>query len=81
VEGTCFSEFLLNYKWRHIIPQSPFSIKTLLSVLKTILLYRGVDREMRFAWVRALAKARRIIEADLRSDNNQNYSHGSTRAL
>jgi glycosyltransferase involved in cell wall biosynthesis len=69
-EGTCLSDFLLGYKWRHIIPQSPFSLKTLLSVLKTILLYRGVDREMRFAWVRALAKANRIIEMDLRKNNS-----------
>jgi glycosyltransferase involved in cell wall biosynthesis len=81
VEGTCFSGFLLDYKWRHIIPQSPFGIKTLLSVLKTILLYRGVDREMRFAWVRALVKAKRIIEMDLRKNNRQIYDRGSTRAL
>jgi len=73
VEGTCLSVFLLQYKWRHIIPQSPFSVKTLLSVLKTILLYRGVDRKMRFAWVRALAKAKRIIEMDLRENNGQTY--------
>jgi glycosyltransferase involved in cell wall biosynthesis len=68
VEGTCLSFFLLHYKWQHIIPQSPFGIKTVLSVLKTILLYRGVDREMRFAWVRALGKARRIIDMDLRKN-------------
>jgi hypothetical protein len=72
-EGTCLSNFLLQYKWRHIIPQSPFSVKTLLSVLKTILLYRGVDRKMRFAWVRALAKAKRIIEMDLRENDGQTY--------
>jgi hypothetical protein len=71
VEGICLSNFLLRYKWQHIIPQSPFSIKTLLSVLKTILLYRGLDRDIRFAWVRALVKAKRII-VDLRQKNNQN---------
>jgi glycosyltransferase involved in cell wall biosynthesis len=76
-EGTCLSNFLLRYKWQHIIPQSPFSIKTLLSVLKTILLYRGVDRKMRFAWVRALAKAKRIIEMDLRENNGQTYHMGA----
>jgi glycosyltransferase involved in cell wall biosynthesis len=65
-EGTYVSDFLLGYKWRHIIPQSPYSVKTLLSVLKTILLYRGVDRKIRFAWARALAKAKRIIDMDLR---------------
>jgi glycosyltransferase involved in cell wall biosynthesis len=72
-EGTCLSNSLLHYKWRQIIPQSPFSINTLLTVLKTILLYRGVDRDIRLAWVRALVKAKRIIEMDLRQKNNQNY--------
>ena len=80
-EGICISNFLLQYKWQHIIPQSPFSIKTLLSVLKTILLYRGVDREIRFAWVRGLVKAKRIIEMDLRKNNGQIYDIGSTRAV
>jgi glycosyltransferase involved in cell wall biosynthesis len=72
-EAVCISNTLLRYKWQHIIPQSPFSIKTLLSVLKTILLYRGVDRDIRFALVRALAKAKRIIEMDLRKNNGQIY--------
>jgi hypothetical protein len=69
VEGTCLSHFLLHYKWQNIIPKSSFSAKTLLTVVKTILLYRGIDREMRFAWVRALAKANRIIKMDLRRNN------------
>ena len=66
-EGTCLSHFLLHYKWEHNTPQSPYSAKILLSVLKTILLYRGVDRDLRLAWVRALAKARRIIAIDSRN--------------
>jgi Glycosyl transferase family 2 len=70
-EGHHVTDFLLDYKWRHIVPQYPFGIQTLLSVLKTILLYRGVDRKTRFAWVRALAKARRIIDMDLRENNGQ----------
>jgi hypothetical protein len=70
-EGTSISNTLLRYKWQHIIPQSPFSIKTLFTVLKTILLYRGVDRDIRFAWVRALTKARRIIDMDLPKNTNQ----------
>jgi glycosyltransferase involved in cell wall biosynthesis len=77
-EGTSISNNLLRYKWQQIIPQSPFSIRTLLSVLKTILLYRGVDRDIRFALVRAVAKAKRIIEMDLRKNNGQIYEHGST---
>src|SRR4051812_12033852 len=54
VEGTYISTFLLDYKWRQIVPQSPVGLKTLLTVLKTILLYRGLEREKRLAWVRAL---------------------------
>jgi glycosyltransferase involved in cell wall biosynthesis len=72
-EGTYFSDFLLNYKWRGVIPQSSFGLKALLSVFKGILLYRGVDRKMRFAWVRALAKANKIISRDLRNNNRQNH--------
>jgi hypothetical protein len=64
---------LLHYKWQHVIPQSPVGIKTLFSILKTILLYRGIDRETRLAWVRALAKAHRIIKMDLRKNNGQMY--------
>jgi glycosyltransferase involved in cell wall biosynthesis len=70
-EGTCISNNLLRYKWRHIVPQSPFGIKSLLSILKTILLYRGVDRDIRFALVRGLAKAKKIIEMDLQKNNRQ----------
>jgi Glycosyl transferase family 2 len=77
-EGTSISNNLLRYKWQHIIPQSPFSMKTLLSVLKTILLYRGVDRDIRFALVRSLIKAKKIIEMDLRKNNGRIYEHGST---
>jgi len=76
-EGISISNTLLRYKWQHIIPESPFTIKTLLSVLKTILLYRGVDRDIRFALVRSLVKAKGIIEMDLRKNNRQIYEHGS----
>jgi hypothetical protein len=72
MEDSSLSGLLLYYKWQHIIPQSPFSIKTLLSVLKTILLYRGVDRDIRFAWVRALIKANKIIKMDLRKNKWSN---------
>jgi hypothetical protein len=80
-EGTAISNNLLRYKWQYIIPKSPFSIKNLLSVLKTILLYRGADRDIRFALVRALVKAKKIIERDLRKKNRQILQDGSTRAL
>jgi glycosyltransferase involved in cell wall biosynthesis len=84
-EDINISNNLLRYKWQHIIPQSPFRIKTLLSVLKTVLLYRGVDRDIRFALVRALAKAKRIIEMDLRKNKVQSTTiaargHSKSRA-
>jgi hypothetical protein len=66
VEFTTLCDFLLDYKWRDIIPDSSLGVKVLLSVLKTLLLHSGIDRRMRFAWVRALTKANRIIDADLK---------------
>jgi glycosyltransferase involved in cell wall biosynthesis len=66
VEGTTLSDLLLDYKWLNIIPASPLRVRVLLSVLKTLLLHSGIDRRMRFASVRALAKANRIIDADLK---------------
>jgi len=67
VEGTCLSHALLHYKWEHNVPQSPYSMKVLLSALKTHLLYRGVDRDLRLAWQRGHAKARSIIAMDSRN--------------
>jgi len=75
-EGTSISNMLLHYKWRHVIPQSPFGIKTLLSVCKTVILYRGIDRKTRLAWVRALGKAHKIIKTDLLKQNARNYAPG-----
>jgi len=74
-EGHYVSDLLLAYKWQNIIPQSPFRLKTLLSVLKTVLLYRGLDRDVRLAWVRALAKANGIVQMDLRKNNGQIYDN------
>jgi len=70
-EGTAISNNLLRYKWQHVFPQSPFSIKNLLSMLKTFFLYRGADRGVRFALTRALVKARKMIRADLRKKNEK----------
>ena len=72
VEGTKFSDLLLDYKWLNIIPGSPLRVKVLLSVLKTLLLHSGIERRMRFASVRALAKAKRIIDLDLKKKSVQN---------
>ena len=66
VEGTCFSGLLCKYKWSHSVPRSHLSLITALSILKAFILYRGVDRAIRLAYVRALAKANRAIRADRR---------------
>jgi Glycosyl transferase family 2 len=65
-EGTTLSDLLLDYKWLNIIPDSARRVRVLLSVLKTLLLHSGIDRRMRFASVRALVKAKTIIDADLK---------------
>ena len=72
-EATGLSNMLLLYKWRGVVPQSPFGARTLLSLAKTMLLHRGVERRTRLAWVRALAKAHRIIKMDLRKNNDRIY--------
>ena len=43
-EGVTISNTLLRYKWQHIA-QSPLNMRNLLSVLKTILLYRGPNQK------------------------------------
>jgi hypothetical protein len=66
-EGIMLSNFLLNYKWSNIIPRTPFDLDGMLSIAKTLLLRRGVERRMRFAAVRATLKARQIIRTDLKN--------------
>jgi hypothetical protein len=66
VEGAKLSNLLLDYKWLNITPASPHWVRVLLLVLKTLLLHSGIDRRTRFCSVRALAKAKRIIDADLK---------------
>ena len=66
VEGTRLSDLLLDYKWLNITPASPHWVRVLLMVLNALLLHSGIDRRTRFASVRALAKAKRIIDADLK---------------
>jgi hypothetical protein len=36
--------------------------------------YRGLDRDIRFAWVRALIKANKIIKMDLRKNNRHDMA-------
>jgi glycosyltransferase involved in cell wall biosynthesis len=67
VEGTHFSTFLLDYKWRSLVPASPLSALGILSVLKNALINRGIDRRMYFAKMRAQIKARRMVTESQRS--------------
>jgi hypothetical protein len=67
-EGSMVSNLLLDYKWLNITPRTPFDLDGVLSILKTLLLRRGVDRRMRFAGVRAVLKARQIIRMDLQKN-------------
>jgi glycosyltransferase involved in cell wall biosynthesis len=66
VEFTKLCDLLLDYKWLNIIPNSRQRVKLLLSVLEGLLLHSGIDRRVRLASVRALTKANRIIDADLK---------------
>jgi glycosyltransferase involved in cell wall biosynthesis len=64
-EGHMISNLLLDYKWLNITPRSPFDLDGVLSILKNVLFRGGIDRRMRFAEVRAVLKAKRIIRTDL----------------
>jgi glycosyltransferase involved in cell wall biosynthesis len=72
-EGTLLSDFLLAYKWRGVVPRSPFSFWGFLSFIKNAFLKRGIDRQVYFSHLRATIAARRVItdssRAALESDN------------
>jgi glycosyltransferase involved in cell wall biosynthesis len=66
VEGAKLCDLLLDYKWLNITPASPHWVRVLSLVLEALLFHRGIDRRTRFASARALAKAKKIIDADLK---------------
>jgi glycosyltransferase involved in cell wall biosynthesis len=61
VEGTRASHLLLAYKWRGVRPRSPFSVRTILSVLANVLTKRGLNRRVFLSNFRAQTLARRAI--------------------
>jgi hypothetical protein len=69
VEGNTISDLLLDYKWLNKMPESPGRLKSLLSFLKTIIVYRGIERKNRWASARARSKAISIIKADLKQQS------------
>jgi glycosyltransferase involved in cell wall biosynthesis len=62
-EGTETSTALLAGKWSGIIPQSTFSPRSFLAMLKNLTTRRNFDRRIYWAKMRALRAARRIILA------------------
>ena len=60
-EGVRASDYLLHYKWFGVVPASTVSVRSALSILKAVLLRRGIDRRMYLANVRAAVRARQVI--------------------
>jgi glycosyltransferase involved in cell wall biosynthesis len=65
-EGTLTSNWLLAYKWRGVLPDSPSPFRRLVSLCAHLLMERGFDRRIYLASRRAAAAARRQIEASRR---------------
>ena len=64
-EGTDISNALLAYKWLGIVPRSPFSLRSMLALVRHLATTRGVHRRLHLAGWRAALTARRIIGATL----------------
>jgi glycosyltransferase involved in cell wall biosynthesis len=62
-EGTQTSNLLLAYKWSGTLPQSPLRPRGLMSILKNVIMRRGLERRKYLADVRALIAAREIIKS------------------
>jgi glycosyltransferase involved in cell wall biosynthesis len=63
IEGTDTSHHLLSFKWRGVIPRSPFHIIELLRASKNLAMRRAVERRVYLAGLRAALRARSIITA------------------
>ena len=72
-EGAKASIALLEYKWQGRFPRSPFRPWGILSILKNLIVGRGLERQVYLAHVRGLLMARRII-ADARAKCNVQLS-------
>lgn len=64
-EGTAISDFLVEYKWK--AARLPAPLEIFLSLLKGIVLYRGIGRRVRIAQARGRFKGRRLIKTALRA--------------
>jgi glycosyltransferase involved in cell wall biosynthesis len=64
-EASALTDLLLNYKWQRAQVKLPNNLEMLLRRLRTILLYRGLDRRIQLAQLRGLAKGLRFIKTAL----------------
>ena len=78
-EGGLTSSFLLDFKWRQIVPASPFSGIGCLRVVRNVLQKKGIHRRMYFAWLRATLGARGIILGNGHSRRGRVDNGASTR--
>jgi glycosyltransferase involved in cell wall biosynthesis len=63
VEDTQISMMLLNFKWKGNLPETRISLRKALSILKAMIFYHGLRRRLYFVNLRAMFKAKRLIEA------------------
>lgn len=65
-EGIAISGQLLTYKWKKVLPVSPFSRPMeILRVIKNLIVKRGIHRRLYLASVRSRVRARAIISKHL----------------
>jgi glycosyltransferase involved in cell wall biosynthesis len=72
LEETHLSGLILAYKWQGIFPTSPFSVRGILSIIKSLIMRHGFDRRVYFANLRATLKARRMLNQLQRDSQNAN---------
>ena len=65
VEAAVLANLLIDYKLDGKLPRSPFSAVGSMTVLKNMLLHRGIDRRAYLANARAAIKARKIIATSM----------------
>jgi hypothetical protein len=68
IENVTTSHALLDYKWKGTVPRSPFSLHGAASFLLNVVRRRGFDRLVFFAELRAVIKARRVLEQAVHLD-------------
>jgi glycosyltransferase involved in cell wall biosynthesis len=67
IESKRISDILLNFKWRGHVPEKIISLRKALSIVKAATFTRGLQRQLYFADLRAIIKAKRMIDATRRS--------------